>query len=124
MHHPARYALVEIENVHDEGLDFEPIHRVVFGVKKTSQPRCSAISTARSASSLRRVPPGNDRRGQSHPRGRARPSGLVTPQGRGVLIIHQPTSNLPVGSLQSFLDAWLQAGGAEKIDYVHGDDVI
>ena len=34
MDHPARYALVEIENVHDEGLTFEPIHRVLFGVKK------------------------------------------------------------------------------------------
>ena len=32
--HPARYALVEIENIHDEGLAFEPIHRVLFGVKK------------------------------------------------------------------------------------------
>ncbi|MBQ2517279.1 MAG: DUF1015 domain-containing protein, partial [Clostridia bacterium] len=30
--HPARYALVELENVHDEGIVFEPIHRVVFGV--------------------------------------------------------------------------------------------
>ncbi len=33
MDHPARYALVEIENVHDAGLDFEPIHRILFGVK-------------------------------------------------------------------------------------------
>ena len=30
--HPARYALVEIVNVHDSGLVFEPIHRVVFNV--------------------------------------------------------------------------------------------
>ena len=30
--HPARYALVEVENVHDAGIVFEPIHRVVFGV--------------------------------------------------------------------------------------------
>ena len=30
MDHPARYALVELENVHDDGLEFEPIHRVVF----------------------------------------------------------------------------------------------
>ena len=29
---PARYALVEIENLHDESLRFEAIHRVVFGV--------------------------------------------------------------------------------------------
>ena len=32
--HPARYALVEIENVHDEALEFEPIHRVLFGLKQ------------------------------------------------------------------------------------------
>ena len=34
MDHPARYALVEIENVHDEGLEFEPIHRALFGLKQ------------------------------------------------------------------------------------------
>ena len=34
MDHPSRYALVEIENVHDEGLEFTPIHRVIFGLKR------------------------------------------------------------------------------------------
>ena len=29
---PARYALVELNNLHDDSLEFEPIHRVVFGV--------------------------------------------------------------------------------------------
>src|SRR5664280_3676275 len=28
--HPARWALVEIENIFDPGLEFEPIHRVLF----------------------------------------------------------------------------------------------
>ena len=32
--HPLRYALVEIENIHDPGLSFEPIHRVIFGIKQ------------------------------------------------------------------------------------------
>ena len=31
--HPARYALVEVVNIHDESLIIEPIHRVVFGVE-------------------------------------------------------------------------------------------
>ena len=31
--HNARYALVEIVNIYDEGLTFEPIHRVLFNVK-------------------------------------------------------------------------------------------
>jgi len=30
--HPARFALVEVMNIHDAALEFEPIHRVVFGV--------------------------------------------------------------------------------------------
>ncbi len=30
--HPARFALVEIENVYDDGLKFEPIYRLVTGV--------------------------------------------------------------------------------------------
>ena len=32
MSHPARYALVELVNLHDDGLEFEPIHRIVFNV--------------------------------------------------------------------------------------------
>ncbi|MDC7244039.1 MAG: DUF1015 domain-containing protein, partial [Sphaerochaetaceae bacterium] len=32
--HPSRFALVEIENIHDEGLEFEPIHRVLFNFTK------------------------------------------------------------------------------------------
>ena len=32
--HPARYALVELVNVYDEGIYFEPIFRYVFGVDK------------------------------------------------------------------------------------------
>lgn len=32
--HPARYALVELVNVYDEGIYFEPIHRYVYGVNR------------------------------------------------------------------------------------------
>ncbi|MDR0539393.1 MAG: DUF1015 domain-containing protein [Spirochaetaceae bacterium] len=32
MKHPARWALVEIENIYDPGLVFEPIHRLLFNV--------------------------------------------------------------------------------------------
>ena len=30
--HPARFSLCEVENLHDDGIVFEPIHRFVFGV--------------------------------------------------------------------------------------------
>ena len=42
----------------------------------------------------------------------------------GVLEILHPSSNLPVGTIQSFLDPFMKQGGAEKIDYVHGSDVV
>lgn len=29
--HPARFALAEIDNLYDDGIEFEPIHRLVFG---------------------------------------------------------------------------------------------
>ena len=31
--HPARFCLAELENIHDPAQEFEPIHRVVFGVQ-------------------------------------------------------------------------------------------
>jgi uncharacterized protein (DUF1015 family) len=34
--HPARFALVELVNIHDTGLVFEPIHRVVFNIQAES----------------------------------------------------------------------------------------
>ena len=33
---PARFALVEIENIHEPSLDFEPIHRVIFDTDTTA----------------------------------------------------------------------------------------
>jgi hypothetical protein len=32
--HPARFCLVEISNIFDEGIEFEPIHRILFDTKK------------------------------------------------------------------------------------------
>ena len=45
--HPARYALCEVVNVHDESLHFEPIYRVVFGAEpKALKAEFKAYCTA------------------------------------------------------------------------------
>ncbi len=121
MNHPARYALVEIENVHDEGLHFEPIHRVLFGVKndlkKSLQQHFGAnLRVAACASTVEMI-----QKVENHA-GDEQVIGFVSPDGSELLYISHPTSNLPVGSLQPFLDGWLKRGGATKIDYVHGAD--
>jgi hypothetical protein len=120
--HPSRYALVEIENVHDEGLVFEPIHRVLFGLKQDLSDRLRArfgdsvsIEAVRHDELVRRV--------EQH-QGPAQVVGMVSPGGSFLVTLREPTSALAVGTLQSFLDEELSKGSFEKIDYVHGADVV
>jgi hypothetical protein len=123
MDHPSRYALVEIENVHDEGLEFAPIHRVVFNLKQDVfgamktyfQSGFSFAACKDQAEMVERV---------CGPSGVAQTIGVVSSKGCGVIEITHPTSNLAVGSLQSFLDDFLKSGGAERIDYIHGEEVV
>ncbi len=124
MDHPSRYALVEIENVHDEGLEFEPIHRVLFGLKKDLFAELTKAfgenftytEVASGAEMTQRV---------DSAQGGNQAIGLVGGGEKfGVIEIANPSSNLAVGTIQSFLDAFLKDGGAEKIDYVHGEDVV
>ena len=123
MDHPARYALVEIENVHDEGLEFEPIHRVLFGLKKdiyaaletTFGANYSYTPVASAEAMVKAV---------DNPNSEKQAVGLVGGGKQfGVVEIAHPSSNLPVGTIQAFLDPFVKDGGAEKIDYVHGEDV-
>jgi hypothetical protein len=124
MDHPARYALVEIENVHDEGLTFEPIHRLLFSLKRdllaalkshfgadfTYTPVASAEEMVRRVDEAKSPP---------------QAIGLVGGGGEFSLVeIANPSSNLPVGTLQPFLDVFMNENGAEKIDYVHGQEVV
>jgi len=126
MDHPSRYALVEIENVHDEGLEFEPIHRVLFGLKKDLFAELEKAF----GSNFSYTPLGSGtemmRLVENVSNGK-QAIGLVG-GGRsaqfGMIEIANPSSNLAVGTIQSFLDVFLKEGGAEKIDYVHGEDVV
>jgi hypothetical protein len=123
LEHPARYALIELENVHDEGLEFEPIHRVLFGLKADIYAALEAafganytyIPVASAEEMVVTVNHGDPARQLIGFVGGGR--------GFGVVAISNPTTNLAVGSIQSFLDPFLKQGNAEKIDYVHGADV-
>lgn len=123
MDHPARFALVEIENVHDEGLIFEPIHRVLFEVQEDWQAALENAFGPR----MRYQPvesPHAMIQAVKNPVGTEQSFGVVSPAGAGIITISDPPSNLAAGTLQGFLDGWLKAGGAKHIDYVHGDDVV
>ena len=103
---PARYALVEVVNNHDDALKFEPIHRVVFGVDP------AALLEA-----LKAYYPGtHEGAGEGH-------SIAYTYEGhQGIVTVPNPKMQLAVGTLQTFLDQYLKEHGGE-VDYIHGDEV-
>ena len=105
--HPARYALVELVNLHDDSLEFEPIHRVLFGV----DPKQLL------ADLLAAYPGAHYGAGEGHQ------ITYVLPGERGILTVPHPTAQLEVGTLQTFLYQYLEAHGG-KIDYIHGEDVV
>ena len=102
----ARYALVELNNLHDDSLTFEAIHRVCFDV-----------DGERLISALLEYYPGSfvgEGEGQRLP--------FVTQSREAVVTVPNPPSQLPVGTLQGFLDAYLPTVGG-RVDYIHGEDV-
>lgn len=128
MNHPARFALVELVNVHDPGLEFEPIHRVVFDVEpdhllvamesfctengaRVTLQRCAdrAELAARQA-----VETADDRHLVP----------FVDAEGFGLLIVENPAFHLTVATLQSFLDDFLQNNDDARVDYIHGEEPV
>ena len=102
----ARYALVELVNLHDASLEFEPIHRVVFGVDP--EELLAAL--------LRYYPGAHMGPGEGHS------LSFVHQNGAGVVTVPSPTHQLPVGTLQAFLDEYVLSQNC-SVDYIHGDDV-
>ena len=101
----ARYALVEVVNLHSDALEFEPIHRVVFGVEPAKM-----IEEFEKYYDVSRTP------------GEGQKVEYVYEGKNETLYIKNPKSNLAVGSLQMFIDTYIKEHGG-NVDYIHGDDV-
>ena len=102
----ARFALVEVVNNHDDALQFEPIHRVLFGVDAKE-----FIEAFKSF-----YPNTHEGKGEGH-------VVEVASEGfNGFLTVPDPKVQLAVGTLQAFIDDYLKTHGGE-VDYIHGDDV-
>jgi hypothetical protein len=116
---------VEVENIHDPALVFEPIHRLLTGVTgDLRQALAAALRRPRVSS------PSARRRRHARRAGRARralhAAGLMQPGARPalVVVIDDPPRTLDVATFQAFVDTLLAQGGAHEVDYVHGDDAL
>lgn len=114
---PARWALVELVNLHDPSLSFEPIHRVVFGAEGLVEALVAGVGASLAPAS------GLDEVVDAVGAGGAQRFGVVTAAGYGVAEVQRPAHQLAVGTLQAFLDRWLAEHPDAGIDYVHGEAV-
>jgi hypothetical protein len=119
--HPARYALCEIENIHDDGIVFEPIHRVIFA----NQGQSGMDLVNKLVDHLGKL------NGKAYlaDADAAAPEGAfeipyITGAQRGKIIIEEPENKLEVGALQAALDIMVKEEKVCDIDYIHGTAAV
>ena len=102
--HPARYALVEVVNIHDDALRFEPIYRVMFGVdpEDVLSSLCSFLDSLDGSAKVQKI-------------------SYVYGDRKGELVAKAPVRQLTVGTLQDFIDGYLKSHEGAEVDYIHGE---
>lgn len=99
--HPARYALVELENIHDPALSFEPIHRILTGVD--AEKLVNDMEKAGEAGGY--------------------PISWIAGSSCGRVFLPKREGELAVAALQAFLDQWLKENSGH-MDYIHGERTL
>lgn len=115
--HPARFALVEIENIHDKGLEFEPIHRVLFDMNKDDFEQllikhCSSFTATQINDKEELKKSIEAIEGQTF--------GFVTKKD-GMLLykLDDPEGSIAAGTIQLILDEMVE-NKIGTLDYIHG----
>jgi hypothetical protein len=118
--HPARYALCEIENIHDDGIVFEPIHRVIF--QKNGQ---SGMDLVNETVDLLKEQNGNAYLAEEgFTKEGCFSIPYITGEKRGTIVVEAPVSKLEVGALQNALDVMVKERSSCDIDYIHGTKAV
>lgn len=123
--HPARYALAELINIYDEGLEFEPIHRVLFNARiddfvlkvpklakdakvvfSEEMPVKDAIKKARSIEKDELpVPVFSGNKGY-------------------VASFHDSSEGIATGAVDKIIDAYISMNNGCRVDYIHGENEV
>ena len=107
LYHPARYALAEVVNLHDPALEFEPIYRVMMGV----DPDDVLSELEKYSFSL-------------HGNAAPQQARFLSAKRRGTMHFGSPSSQLTVGTLQAFIDAYIKSHPGASVDYIHGTKAV
>ena len=102
----SKFAMVEVVNIHDYSLEFEPIYRVVFGVNPEDllNDFVATLGGEYSGTDAQKfICVFGDKKREISVKG---------------------TGKLSVATLQTYLDDYLKANVNAKIDYIHGEEVV
>jgi hypothetical protein len=100
--HPSRFALVELENLHDPGISFQPIHRLIFGVEPETILKALPKSPEFALE-------------------------MLNQEGKPVNIfcINSDSADIATVHLEPLLEAFVrQQGPGVSIDYIHGEEEL
>ena len=105
--HPARYALVEVVNIHDDALKFEPIYRIMTDIDRDDV----LASLGEYVKGLH-----GDAGKQS--------INYICGDSEGSIETDAAEQQLTVGTLQNFIDSYIALHSEAKVDYIHGEDSV
>lgn len=126
MDHPARYALVELVNLHDPGLEFEAIHRVMFHASPEAVLTDMANYFKADGFSHQNCPTLHDAKALAAELTELGYHAMPTlaQNSYGVASLQQPKLTLEVANLQGFLDDYLKRHPQVELDYIHGETAL
>ena len=110
--HPARWCLAEVCNVHSPAIEIEPIHRVLFNVD------CAAVLLSLITWS------DSNMAGCSFGGSKQQPFTLAGPHMSNVLSFEDPTAPLTVGTIDEFIEYYLEHHKEARVDYVHDEPAV
>jgi len=110
LHHPARFALVELVNIRSEALVFQPIHRLVTACDGEALLAEWGASAEAGSNPV--------------PGGGSTEIPCVCAGRNATVLIATPKPMKAIAALQAFLDAWLTSHPKAKLDYIHGEAAL
>jgi hypothetical protein len=121
LNHPSRWALVEIENIYDEGIIFEPIHRVLFNynkefffneIERISNYRFEDLDSVDEI--MEKIKSQNSKEQKI---------GYCDSEKMGIINIENPSATIPAGTIQKIIDSYVVKDQNSHVDYIHGENV-
>lgn len=110
--HPARWCLAEVCNVHSEAIGIEPIHRVLFNTSVESVLLGLMTWSEENMAGVRFGPQDAQR------------VTLLGCEWENVLSFENPTAPLTVGTIDEFVEYYLENHPEASVDYVHDEPAV